>query len=63
VSGKKKVEQDYRELEECVEGLAKEEIEKIRKRMDALKLEAAKVGDDVEAELSKSDGKSGKKKS
>ena len=63
MSGRKKVEQDYRELEECVEGLAKEEIEKIRKRMDALKLEAAKVGDAVEAELSKSEGKSGKKKS
>jgi hypothetical protein len=63
MSGKEKVEQDYRELEQCLEGLAKEEIEKIRKRMDTLKLEVAKVGEAVEAELAKSEGDGGKKKS
>lgn len=63
MSGNKKVERDYRELEECVEGLAKEEIEKIRKRMEALKKEAAKVGETVEAELAEAEGEAGNKKS
>jgi phosphopentomutase len=63
LSGKEKVERDYHELEECVEGLAKEEIEKIRKRMEALKLEAAKVGETVEAELAETEKETGKKKS
>jgi hypothetical protein len=63
LSGKEKVNQDYRELEQCVEGLAKEEIEKIRKKMDTLKLEAAKVGEAVEAELVESEKEAGKKKS
>ncbi len=61
-NGKEKLEQDYRELEECVEELTKEEIEKIRKKMEALKQEAVKVGEAVEAELGKSEsGTHGKK--
>lgn len=61
-NGKEKLEQDYRELEECVDELTKEEIKKIRKKMEALKQEAVKVGEDVEAELGKSEsGKHSKK--
>ena len=62
-SGKDKVEKDYRELEECVQGLAKEEIEKIRKKMEALKVEAKKVGEAVEVEIEESERKSEMKKS
>ncbi len=61
-SGKDKVERNYRELDECVQGLAEDEIAKIRKKMDALKKEAARVGENVEAEIGESDGRSPKKK-
>jgi len=63
MSGKEKVERNYRELEECLEGLAKEEIEKIRKRLEALKEEAAKIGEKVEAELNETNVQQDKKKS
>lgn len=62
-SGKDKVEKDYHELEECVQGLAKEEIEKIKKKMEALKVEAKKVGEAVEVEIEETERKSGRKKS
>jgi hypothetical protein len=63
LSGKEKVERDYRDSQACVSELAKEEIENIKKKMAALEAEAEKVGVAVEAELNEAEGKSGKKKS
>ncbi len=62
-NGKEKLDRDYRELEECIENLAKEEVDKIRKKMDALKQEAARVGEAVDVELGESETASVKKES
>ncbi len=62
-NGKEKLDRDYHELEECIENLAKEEVDKIRKKMDALKQEAARVGEAVEVELGESETESVKKES
>jgi hypothetical protein len=63
LSGKEKVERDFRDSEACVEELAKEEIEKLKKKMNALKLETEKVGEAVDAELEETEAKTQKKKS
>ncbi len=57
-SSKEKLDQDYQDSEKNIEALANEEIERIRKKMDTLKREAAKVGGLVEAELDESEPKS-----
>jgi hypothetical protein len=61
LSGEDKVERDYRDSEECVEELAKEEIEKIRRKLEALKVETQEVGAAVEAELERREAKEKKK--
>ncbi len=63
LSGEDEIEQNYHDSEMCVEALAKEEIEKIKKKTDVLKLEAEKVGADVEASLEENESKARKKKS
>ena len=61
LSGEDKVERDYRDSEECVEELAKEEIMKIRRKLEALKVETQKIGAAVEAELERREAKEKKK--
>ncbi len=62
-TGKEKVERDYLDLKKCVKSIADEEIDKMGNKMEALKKEASKVGETVEAEISNSKPASPKKKS
>jgi hypothetical protein len=58
-----KVERDYEEFAGKVEELAKAELERIKRRAAELKLEAEKVGEDVEASIAEAESASDKKKS
>ena len=63
MSGEDKLEHDYETSDAAIEELAKEELEKIKKKTRELKVEAEKVGADVEASLDEGKPKAGKKKS
>jgi hypothetical protein len=63
LSGKEKLERDYKEFDEAIEESAKKELEKIRRKALELKAEAEKVGAAVEASLEENQAKVGKKKS
>jgi uncharacterized protein (UPF0335 family) len=62
MSGKDKIEQDYKNFTVEIEKLAEEEKRKIRDKLDSIRQEAEKTGEDVERSLEEREGNSGKKK-
>ena len=58
-----KVERDYKDFDSQIEKLTNEEIQKIKKRTKALKMEAEKVGETVEELIAENEGQMEKKKS
>ena len=63
MSGKEKIEQDYEVFDQAVEQMAKEEIERIRKKANQIKLEAEKIGEQVEASINADQDEGASKKS
>ncbi len=57
--GSKKVEKDYKKFETHIEHMADEGLKKIRKKTLIIKNQAEKVGQEVDAALSKSSEKKG----
>lgn len=51
----KKLEEDYQSFTKKIDRLADEEIKRIREKAEAVKEEAARVGQAVEASLNKKD--------
>ena len=51
MSKKEKLEKDYETFNLNIERMAKEEIEKIREKANAIKAEASKIGEAVELSL------------
>jgi hypothetical protein len=62
MSGKDKIEKDYETFSAEIERLSEEETRKIREKIDAIKAEADKTGEDVESSLEKREAQEAKKK-
>ncbi len=62
MSGKEKIEKDYKNFTAEIEALAEDEKRRIRQKIDAIKAEAEKTGEAVERSLEEPDGRTGKKK-
>jgi len=63
MSGKKKIEEDYKIFEKDIEQMAEEELRKIREKASQTKIEAEKVGESIEDTLGRDRGGALKKKS
>ena len=61
MSNRKKLEKDYRKFNATIEGLAKEEMNKIKEESNAVKVEANKIGEDVERSINEQAKKDKKK--
>ena len=62
MSKKDKLEEDYQNFIKNIERMTEEEIKKIRERANALKEEAAKIGEAVELSLNEKETKTATKK-
>lgn len=62
MSGKEKIEKDYQTFNAELENLAEGEKRKIREKIETVKKEADKTGEDVERSLEKREAKGAKKK-
>jgi hypothetical protein len=62
LSNKEKLEKDYETFNLKIERMAKEEIEKIREKANAIKAEANKIGEAVELSLNEKETKVSTKK-
>ncbi len=62
LSNKEKLEKDYETFNLKIEQMAKEEIEKIREKANAIKAEANKIGETVELSLNEKETKVSTKK-
>jgi len=62
MSGKEKIERDFKTFTDEIEKLANEETKIIREKIEAVKEQVQKVGEVVERSLGKRDGKSSRKK-
>ncbi len=62
MSGKEKIEKDYKNFSAEIERLAEEEKRRTRQRIGAIKAEAEKTGEAVERSLGETDSRTGKKK-
>ncbi len=51
------VDKDYKDFQTCIEQLAEEELERIRKKTSKIKDEARKIGAELEASLVEEAGK------
>ena len=62
MSKKEKLEKDYETFNLNIERMAKEEIQKIREKANAIKVEASKIGEAVELSLTQEKTKTVTKK-
>ena len=62
MSKKEKLEKDYETFNINIESMAKEELEKIREKTNAIKVEASKIGEAVELSLTQEKTKTVTKK-
>lgn len=62
MSKKEKLEKDYETFNLNIESMAKEELEKIREKTNAIKVEASKIGEAVELSLTQEKTKTVTKK-
>ncbi len=62
MSKKEKLEKDYATFTQNIESMAKEEIQKIKEKTNAIKEEASKIGDAVELSLNQEKTKTATKK-
>jgi DhnA family fructose-bisphosphate aldolase class Ia len=62
MSKKAKLEKDYEDTKLIIERMAEEEIKRIQAKVNVIKKEAAKVGEDVELTIKKNETKALKKK-
>jgi len=63
MSGKKKIEEDYKKFENAINQMVKEELRKIHDKTIRTKVEAEKIGESVEQTLTEDTVSSKKKKS
>jgi hypothetical protein len=63
MSGKDKIEKDYKEYEKNIEEKTEEEIAQIREKASEIKAEAEKIADSVEIFINQNKEKGHKKKS
>jgi hypothetical protein len=63
MSGKKKIEEDYKKFENDINQMAQEELRKIREKASYARVEAEKIGEAVEQTLDEASEKREKKKS
>ncbi len=54
-----KIEQDFKDLETCIDQMTQEQLEEIRKKTKKISKQAEKIGEDVEASLAESTKKKG----
>ena len=62
MSGKEKIERDFKTFTDEIEKLSDEETKIIREKIGAVEEQVQKVGEVVERSLGKSEGKSSRKK-
>jgi hypothetical protein len=63
MSGKKKIEEDFKKFENAINQMAQEELQKIREKASQTRVEAEKIGEAVEQTLDEASEKREKKKS
>jgi len=63
MSGKNKIEKDYRNSNSKIRQMAEDEIKKIEADANQIKKEAEKIGEEVENSINESEGKAAKKRS
>jgi hypothetical protein len=63
MSGKKKIEEDYKKFENAIDQMAQEELRKIREKARQTRVEAEKISESVEQTLAEESGNDEKKKS
>jgi hypothetical protein len=63
MSGKKKIEEDYKKFENAINQMAQEELRKIREKASQTRVEAEKIGEAVEQTLAEEPHSLKKKKS
>ncbi len=54
-----KIEQDFKDLETCIDQMTQEQLEEIRKKTKKIRKQAERTGEDVEAALEESTKKKG----
>ncbi len=54
-----KIEQDFKDLETCIDQMTQEQLEEIRKKTKKIRNQAERTGEDVEAALEESTKKKG----
>ncbi len=54
-----KIEQDFKDLETCIDQMTQEQLEEIRKKTKKIRKQAERTGEDVEAALEESPKKKG----
>jgi hypothetical protein len=63
MSGKKKIEEDFKKFENAIDQMAQEELRKIREKARQTRVEAEKICESVEQTLAEESGNDEKKKS
>lgn len=62
MSGRTRIEKDYRSFDLNIEQRVAEEIRRIKKKLDQVRVEAEKIGDEVENSINESETKEARKK-
>ncbi len=63
MSGREKIEKDYKESEKTIENEVNKEMTQIKKKANEIKIEAGKIGEAVEISINQKENDRHKKKS